>query len=821
VARVLANLCMAILMTTFFFDLRIASRMLKRAPAFAIGSIVTLGLAIGATTAIFSVIEPVLLQRLPYPDPQRLMFVWERDPDGTRDNVGFATFRDLASQAKTLEAASAVANWRPTLSGGQADAERVDGQSVSWTYWRVLGVRPELGRAFTADEDRPGQNQAVILSHGLWQRRYGSDPAIIGKAVSISGNPMTVVGVMPASFDNVIAPTAEIWRPLGYDNQPWACRTCHHLSMLIRVRSGVAAGAVRSDLDRIHHQLEAMFPKEYASIGTLVVPLQSDITRLYRPALLTLFTGMLLVLLIAAANIANLQLARAIQRREEFSVRAALGAGRSQILRQLLAEGFLLALLGGVTGIVVAVVSIPLLVSHLPDQLPRLSAIHLDPAALGAVVTLVLFLAVVIGLVPAQHRRDDIGVDLRSGTRVSTGTHGVRSGLVVAEVSLALVLLASAGLVGKSMVRLLSVNVGFDPTHLLSLEINSVGPRYADNASVYAYHRRVREAVAALPGIVSVAAASQLPLGGNFDEYGVSDPANVPANPAAAPSGDRYVVSPDYVTTMRIPVIRGRMFTPAEAADTGVKIALVSAALAGRIWPGQDPIGKRVQFGGPGHAPYRVIGVVGNVKHEGLDAKTALQWYVPEGQWHGGADGQEVIVMRTRGDPAAIARRVQQTVSAIDPTQAVAHIATMDQLIAVSTSQRRLALVLLTAFATGALGLAVAGIYAVVAGSVADRTPEIAVRSVLGATPRDIAALVLGQGARLTGVGIVLGLCGTAGLSRFLGGLLFGVGPTDPATFVVVATLLSAVTLAACAIPALRAAAIDPSSALHGGLSHS
>jgi len=381
-------------------------------------------------------------------------------------------------------------------------------------------------------------------------------------------------------------------------------------------------------------------------------------------------------------------------------------------------------------------------------------------------------------------------------------------------VALALVLLASAGLVGKSMVRLLSVNVGFDPTHLLSLEINAGGPRYTSDGAVYAYHERVREAVGAIPGVVSVATVSQLPLGGNFDKYGVLDPANLPPNPELAPNGDRYVASADYLRTMRIPVLLGRTFSAAEAADTGARVALVSAALAQKMWPGGEAIGRRIMLGEPTDPPYTIIGVVGNVKHEGLDATVSLQWYVPERQWYGGADHQAILVVRAQGDPSSLAATVRQTIAAIDPSQPVVHIATMDQLVAASTAQRRVALVLFAAFAIAALMLAVAGIYAVIAGSVAERTREIGVRSAFGAAPRDIVALVVGQGGRLAGAGVVVGLVVTLLVTRYLRSLLFGVGATDPVVLTTVALALGAVAIAACLFPALRAARIDPSRAL-------
>jgi len=794
-------------------DLRIAARLLGRSPAFAFVSVLTLGLAIGATTAIFSVIEPVLLRPLPYPDAERLALVWERNADGTRDNVGFATFHDLITQSHTLERAAAIGEWQPTLSD-HGEPERVIGDRVSWTYFRTLGVRPALGRDFVESEDLPGNNQVVILSYGLWARRYGADSSIVGKAISLDGKPTTVAGVMPASFDNTVSPRAKIWRVLGYLNQPFACRTCHHLRMLARVRPGVSIETAQAELDGIKSQLVKAYPKEYGADGMLVGGLQDEITTDTRPALLALSGAVLLVLLIAVANVVSLQLARAIRRAQEFAVRGALGASRARLVRQLLTEGLLLATLGGAAGVVVAYVTLPFLIARLPSTLPRLSAMHVDVGALGVVTAIVLLLAIAMGLVPARGRFINLSSALGSGRRLSgTANHSTRAALVVAEVALAMMLLVSAGLLGRSLVRLMGVDVGFDTSHLLTLEINSTGPRYPNDSSVFDLHDRVREAVSALPGVVSVAVANQLPLAGNLDMYGVADVDNPPANPEQVPFGDRYAVSTEYLSTMRIPILAGRGFTATDAHDGANKVALVSDALAKRLWPNESAIGKRIRVGGRDGPARAIIGVTGNIHHSGLDSKTTLQWYVPERQMFF-ADNQEALAVRTAGDPAALAPTVLRAIAAIDPTQPIVKIATMDDLVSASTSQRRLALVLFAAFAAAALLLAVAGIYGVLAGTVSERTREIGVRSALGATPTSLIGMIVGQGGRLAALGIALGLAGSFALTRYLQSLLFGVAPNDLLTLAAVCVLLGGVTLAACFVPATRAARVDPSTAL-------
>ena len=801
-------------MVRFANDLRIAARVLRRSPGFAAACILTLGLAIGATTAILSVVEPVLFRPLPYLAPERLAIVWERERDGSRDNVGFATARDYAANARSIERWAAVSFWQPTLTD-KGEPERVNGERVSWSYFRTLGVRPFLGRDFLAEEDVPGRNQVVILSYGLWQRRYGADTTIVGHAIAIDGNSMTVAGVMPASFDNVIAPDATIWRALGYANQPWTCRSCRHLRMVVRLRDDVDVADANRELDQIHARLVRAYPTEYASTGTWVVPLQFEATREFRPGLTALTLAVLLLLAIAISNVVNLQLARAVRREADFAVRMALGAGQLRLMGQLLAEGLLLSALGGIVGLAVARLTIPLLVARLPEALPRAHAIHLDVAALGIVTVVIALVSLALAIVPARRRPGDLGFALRSRGRISFGgRRATRAGLVVGEVALAVMLLVAAGLIAKSLLRLLSVDVGFEPTHLLSMEINATGPRYPDNATVYANHHRMLDEIGRIPGVDAVAIANQIPLGGNLDMYGLWDADNPPANPELAPSADRYVVTPSYFRAMRIPILRGRSFTDADAADTAVKVAVVSAALAQKLWPGQDALGRRIKIGSSSDPPHTIIGVAGNVRHRSLDANVMQQWYIPERQWRQGADNQAVLVVRALGDPAALAPGVRRVAASVDPTQPIVHVATMEQLIAASTAERRLALVLFAAFAGAALLLAVTGIYGVLAGSVAERTREIGVRSALGATPSQIVALILEQGAKLAVFGVILGLSGALVLTRYVRALLFGIAPSDPMTLASVVMLILVASIASCLIPALRATRVDPMRAL-------
>jgi len=534
-----------------------------------------------------------------------------------------------------------------------------------------------------------------------------------------------------------------------------------------------------------------------------------------RQLLMALFTAVLLFLLVACANVINLQLARAVRRHEEFAVRAALGAGRGRIARQLLAEGLLLSLLGGAAGTVVAFLAIPSLVTQLPESLPRLAAVRLDWRVLLLVAAVALSVGIAVGLVPAIGAgRARLFDALRgSGRSVAGGRHRLRATLVVAEVALALMLMVGVALLGRSLIRLLDVNPGFDASHLATLEVQATGSAYQTKEAVFANHDRVRAAVRALPGVVSVGLATQLPLGGNFDRYGIAARDKPLSNPELAPAADRYTVTADFLETMRIPILRGRGFTEAEASDSNVQVAVVSEALAKRIWPGEDAIGKYIRMGGEQRPWKQVIGVAGNIRHTGLDATETQQVYVPERQWFN-EENVMVLVVRTRGDAAAMVGAIHDAVRAVDPLQPIAKMATMERVIARSTSQRRLGLVLFMTFGAIALLLASAGIYGVLAGSVAERTREFGLRSAMGASPSAIVALVVRQAGRLAAAGLVLGAVGAASLTRYLRALLFGVGPMDPLALLFAMGVIVLVALAASLAPARRAVRVDPMIAL-------
>jgi putative ABC transport system permease protein len=801
-------------MTSFLANVRFGARMLRRSPAFTLLCVLTLGLGIGATTAIFSIVNPILLRPLPYDGAERVVTLWERDPQGRSSNTTFATYTDVRSAARSLENAAVVGGWEINLAA-DGTAEHLEGLRVSSSYFRTLGVRPMLGRDFVPDEDVPGRNRVVILSYGLWAERLGADSGVVGRTIALDGAQYTVVGVMPRDFDDVVSPRSRIYRVLGYSaDQSWACRTCRHLRMIARVKPGVPVATASAELQQIMDRLVAQYPKEYAASGMNVVPLQDQVTGRVRPVLFAVLGAVALVLLIAIANVTSLQLARAIRREEEFAIRIALGAGRARLTSQLLAEGMLLAFGGGIAGLVVAALTLPALLARLPENIPRLASVRLDGEALALASLVTLGLGLVVGLVPAWRSERATLAGVRAGRRIAGGGRSLaRASLVVTEIALALMLMMGAALLSRSLVKLLSVEPGFDPEHLLTMTVQATGPRYQTDADVWANHDRVIESVRAIPGVLSAAITNQLPLGGGFDSYGFHAQDRPLDNPELAPNPDRYVVSTDYLSAMRIPVLRGRGFEPSDDRADARPVGLVSAALAQRIWPGEDAVGKRFRVGDP-NGPWReVVGVVGDVHHRGLDDAATNQFYVPQRQWMF-SDAAVVLVVRTKGDPAAIAPQVREAVRGIDPTQPIVGMATMDDVIARSTGQRRLALVLFGAFAGLAALLAGAGIFGVLATRVAERTREIGVRTALGATPGRILALVTGQGATLVVLGGTSGVLGTLALARYLGTLLYGIEPTDPATLVLVVAGLVVISAVACVVPALRAVRVDPTRAL-------
>jgi putative ABC transport system permease protein len=801
--------------TTLLSDLRYGLRQLAVRPGFTALAVLTLALGIGATTAIFSVVNPILFQSLPYPNPDRIVRVTERGKDGGPNGTGFATFVDVHNMSTSFEALSVNSQWQPTLQSN-GDPERLNGQRVTREFFSVFGVRPVLGRDFTEEENVRGKHHVTILSYGLWQRRFGSDPSVVGKPITFDGIQYLVVGVMPKRFESLISPTAELWAPLGYDvSLPWACRTCHHLNEYGRLKPGITPEAARRELDVISGRLVAQYPTEYAAAGMLVTPLQEVLTQNVKGALLAVLGAVGLVLLIACANVSSLLLGRAMQREGEFAIRGALGARQGRVIRQLLTESVILSLVGGAAGAGLAWVGILGLKAIAPPNLPRLEAIGINGGVLGFTAGVSILTGLLFGLIPAfATARPDLFTALRPGGR-HTGHRSkrmARAVLVGGEVALAVMLLVGAGLLMRSLERVLAVDPGFDPRNLLTLTVQTTGARYNDNEPTWAFWERTLEAVRAVPGVEMAAWTSQLPLGGNFDRYGVQIQGKVLANPEEAPAADRFSVTPDYLQTMRIPLKRGRAFTTADVGKNP-PVVIINETLARVGWGGGDPIGGKVQYGGPDQPWRTVVGIVGTVQHTALDQDQAPQLYIPESQGQF-ADGSMALAVRTRGDPAALAAAVRAAITSVDPTQPILGVATMDQVVSATAQQRRFTFLLFQVFAVVALLLAAAGIYGVLAGSVTERTREIGIRSALGAPRTGLLRMVVRQGLSLAVIGLAVGTVGALGLTQFLQKMLFGVSARDPLTFGAVMVVLFAVSLGACLAPALRATRVSPLEAL-------
>jgi putative ABC transport system permease protein len=707
--------------------------------------------------------------------------------------------------------------WEPTLTG-TAEPERLFGQSVSAAFFRTLRVAPALGRDFTAAEDVRDAPRAVILSHALWRARFGGDSSVVGRAITLGGVPFAVVGVMPAGFENVLAPNAQLWRPLRYDaSLPHACRSCRHLRVVGRLKPDVSPAAARRELDVLLTRMMADHPTDYASTGFAVPSLHAQVTGGVKPALLALLGAVALVLLIACANVANLLLARGAQREGEFAVRTALGAGRPRLIRQMLTEALVLAAAGGALGVGLAIVGVRALVTLSPPDLPRLDAIAVNGPVLAMALLVTTVVGVGFGLVPAWHAaRSEPRAGLHQQTRHAIGgRHAMRAGLVVSEVALALLLLVGSGLLLRSMQRLFAVSPGFDPDRLFTLQVQTGGPRFQTDSATWGYFERVRAAVRAVPGVEAVGLTSQLPLSGDYDGYGVHSETRPRPNPADDPSAFRFAVSPGYVETMRIPVLRGRTLDETDRGGAP-PVVLINQALARRAWPGEDPLGQRVRLGDPANGPWRtVVGIVGDVRHVSLGAEVPNAAYVPETQW-GWSDYAMSLVVRARGEPAALLPAVRRAVRALDPDQPIVRVALMSEVVAASAAERRFTLVLFEAFGVLAVVLAAAGIYGVLAGAVAERRREIGVRTALGATQRDILRLVLRQGLTLTAAGAVIGLGAAALLTRVIEDLLFQIPRLDLVTYLGVTILMVLVAGVACWVPARRAVRVDPVAATRG-----
>ena len=800
-------------------DVRYGLRRLRAAPAFAATVILTLALGIGANTAIFSVVNALLLRPLPYAEPGRLVTIEHRYPglDDMKAPVSAAGFADYQANTRSFAAMAVETGWGPNLTG-VGEPERLTGARVSGRFFPTLGVAPLLGRALRPDEDQPGRNQVVVLSHGLWLRLFGGEPGAVGRTMQLNGESYEVVGVMPPGFRDFFNRRAELWTPLAlppdrYTDGQW---TNEWLNLVARLKPGVTEEQARTEMRTHADALRQRFPDDFPDRWSLLVTsLAEKGSGDTRPALLVLLGAVGFVLLIACANVANLLLARGASRMREVAVRSALGAPRRALVRQLLVESLLLALAGGLAGLLVGAAAVRALVAWNPGDLPWASDIRVDGLVLAFTAGVAVLTGILFGLVPAvQTSRSDLQTVIKEGGR---GVHAERGGrtlrraLVVAEVALALVLLAGSGLLLKSFARLQRVDPGFVPERLLTFAVALPAARYPSDTQRIAFFDQLFPRLAALPGVRAAGGTSVLPFGGNWSTGSFTVEGFTPAEDEPGPWGDIRIVSPDFLQALGAPLRRGRHLTPDDGPGRP-RVAVVDEEMVRRYWPDADPIGKRITFG-PDSAPawIEIVGVVGHTMHEGLDADARVQLYLPYAQRN---PGQLTVALRTTGDPARLTAAARSAVRAIDPDQPIANVRTMEELVDTSLGGRRLAAVLLAVFAGVALLMAAVGIYGVMSFAVAQRTRELGVRVALGASRASVLRLVVRQGMGLVLLGVAIGAAGALGLTRLIASQLYAVRSTDPATFGLVALALVATALVAILVPAARAMRLDPVAAL-------
>jgi putative ABC transport system permease protein len=797
-------------------DLGYTVRMLARRPMLTFTALLTLALGIGANTAIFSVVNGVLLAPLPYPDADRLVLIEEARGDRDPGTTGYFSFAALRGENASFDAVAALAGWSAILAGDGRDAERVIGARVTWDYFSTLGVRPSLGRDFEPGEDHPERRRVAIISDELWRRRYDADPSVIGRPITISQLTYTLAGVMPATAADLVTarkfPGAQIWTLLGYaEALPQACRTCRHIHVVGRMKPGTSREQAEADLSRIYQSLGSRFPADYDRPRAVVTPVRDYFLGPVKTPLYLLWGAVGLLLVMACANIANLLLIRASEREEEIAVRRALGVSPARLLRQLLTEAVVLASLGGAAGAMLAWWGTALLAANGPDAIPRLNEAGVNARVLLYALGVSVVTGLLFGLAPARLlvvRGDVSGVTARR-TTAGPGAWRYRAALISVNVALSVVLLVGSGLLVRSFLNVMTVDAGFDPPSLLTFEVALTGQAYGENAGINRFYDQVSERLRARPGVVSVSASTQLPLTGNIDRSGITIEGRTEDSPAAAPNADSYAVRPDYFTTMGIRLLSGRVFSDRDG--TGAPpVAIVGKTMADALWPGADPLGQRIRVAGGPDNPFRtIVGVVSDTRHYGLHLPATLQVYVPHAQTHY-PQPFVAMVVRAAGDPLALATVVREVVRDIDPLQPVSKIRSYEGIVAESMATRRFTLVLLGLFAGTALVLAIVGLYGAVSYVVTQRQREIGVRVALGASTRQISRLVLRLGMTPAAVGVIAGVALSVGVARAIESMLYGTSPVDRATFAVVIVVMMASALAACLLPARRAAAVDP-----------
>jgi len=808
-------------MDTFLRDLRYAARKLARHPGFTLVTLVTLALGVGVNTALFSVINAVLLRPLPYKDSERLVTINHDYPQiklkASVSAFGYEHYRD---HAKSFENLTAFQRWECNLSG-HGEPERILGMRVTTTFFRTLGVDPIHGRAFTREEGEAGGGQVAVLSYGLWQRRFGGRSSIVDNTIILDGQAVTVVGVMPADFQfgRELGAPVDIWVPILFtpvqrtpDRLTW-----EFLTVIGRLKPEVTVKQAQAEMDLIADNLRRQYMPQMNRThwGLAVDSLQESLVGEIRPAFLALLGAVAFVWLIACANVANLLLVRAAARRKEIDIRAALGARRMRIVRQLLTESLLLALVAGTFGVLLAFVSVRFLTTLEQVRIPRIAEVTLEMRVLLFALGISILAGILSGLAPALHQFEGrLQETLREGGRAGTGavSRRMRNSLVVLETALALVLLVGAGLLLKSFSRVQEVKPGFDPRGVLSFHLALPESQYEEPAEIYAFFQTALAKFEALPGVVSAGAVSTLPLTG-FGSSGSFRIEGQELGPGqSAPHGARWRATSGYFNAMRIPLLRGRYFSEWDRADRA-PVVLIDENLARKYFPNQNPVGRRIAFDTTQEGPRwrEIVGVVGHVKHEGLEGESRVQYYLPQSQ----APNQRMFVVLRSSKPLdSLAKSIPQVIHELDSSLAVARVSQMETLVENSIAGRRFTTFLLAAFALIAVGLAAVGVYGVISYSVAQRTQEIGVRMALGARTGSVLRLVLTQAFFLTAGGLLIGLAGSLALTRYMKELLFHVEPTDPVTFAAVSSFLIVVSVLACWIPARRATRVNPIIAL-------
>jgi putative ABC transport system permease protein len=801
-------------------DIRYGLRTLRRSPGFAAVAVLTLALGIGANTTIFSLINATLLNPLPFPQPGRLVLIWETSGKGPGNwsSVSAPNFWDFERESKSFER-MAISDpgrgYNLSPAGAKGEAEQVFGLRVSAGFFSVLGVKPFLGRTFLPEEETLGKNHAVVLSYGLWKRRYGGDSALIGRTVTIDGQDFTVVGVMPREFQWQFWNPSQLWVPVGYTKTDYQ-RDWNSFAAVARLKPGVTLAEARAEMLAIANRLAQEYPTEDPGMGTWVVSLGKFGRGSLRTALLVLAVAVGFVLLIACVNVANLLLARGATRQKELAIRSALGAGRIRIARQLLTESVLLALLGGATGLLLSIRSSQLLFHvfhldnlHLPGQV--LDSIPMDGRVFGFALLVSCLTGILFGLAPVfSALRRDVSEPLKEGGRGSSQGSGLRNALVTSEVALALIVLCGAGLMIKSLVRLLGVDPGFNPKNVLTMQISlPQKDTYNGPPGLPRFCQDLNGHVGSVPGVISVGAVGDLPFEGN-DTRGFAVEGQPAPEPGHLPDALYGVACPNYFVTMGIPVLKGREFIYSDTLSSP-GVIVINETMARRFWPDKNPIGRAIRFGGPSGPLLTVIGVVGDVHYLGLDGPVRAQFFRPYTQ-----AGWPVmsIVLRARAAPTAYMVQVKKALAAFLPERPVSEIETMEEIVQDSTGSRRFPMLLLSGFALFALVLAGVGIAGVVSFSVTQRTLEIGLRMALGARTSDVLSLIVGRTMRWAILGVGIGIAGSMILARLLFGLLYDVRPNDPWVLGIVGLLLAGIALLAAYLPARRVSKIDPMVAL-------